>query len=99
MFLSDKVGLPLIPSSSLFSLFFFKGWPFVAGSAQFGKLGLFGDDGECGTFVSDCPIRLNVLAPRSWARADKVSRTEEPKLPIRKICAASGHSLMCVVAF
>ncbi len=71
-----------------------KGWPFVAGNASQGKLGLFADESGCSNHISDCPIRINVLAPKKWARADAVARNEEPALAIRKISAGPGHSLL-----
>lgn len=71
-----------------------KGWPFVAGSAMFGKMGVCVDDAACSMFMSDCPIRLDVLNPGKVVRADAVLRSEEPKVVIKKVCAATGHSLM-----
>jgi hypothetical protein len=71
-----------------------KGWPFVAGSALQGRLGLFADEVAAANFFCPEPTRLNVRAPEKRIPMAKLNRAEVPSLRVKEVAAADGHSLL-----
>ncbi len=71
-----------------------RGWPFMAGSALQGRLGLFSDETAAANYMSVHPTRLDVCNPEWRAPRGKQDRKEVPALRIREVAAADGHSLL-----
>ena len=71
-----------------------RGWPFMAGSALQGRLGLFASDVAASSFMSEEPVRLDVRDPGRRVPLRKMDRQEVAPLRIKEVAAADGHSLL-----